>query len=114
MSNVAVSASRSRRVRLLTDEQRAARRVYARQRRAQQPSEMKEAERVRRRQRRAVMTDEQKEAERQRRRHHDRDRRKHRHERRSRHYQSALLRTDGTCNPVDCPLHRQAVRALSV
>jgi hypothetical protein len=44
------------------------------------------------------MTDEQKEAERQRRRHHHhRDRREHH----SRHYQSALLRADGSYNPVD-------------
>ena len=43
------------------------------------------------------MTDEQKEGERQRRRRYNVERR----ERHSPHYQSALLRADGTCNPVD-------------
>ena len=43
------------------------------------------------------MTDEQREAERQRRRRYNLERR----ERHSPHYQSALLRADGTCSPVD-------------
>jgi hypothetical protein len=77
MGRVAASASGSR-VRLITDEQRAARRAYARRRRA-------------------AMTDEQKEAERRR----ARDRARDRRERRSPHYQCALLRADGSSNPVD-------------
>ena len=85
--------SASRRVRIITDEQREAKRVASRQRRAQRTDEQKQAERDRVRQRRAAMTDEQKEAERQ--------RRCHRRERRSRHYQSALLCADGSYNPVD-------------
>jgi flagellar biosynthesis GTPase FlhF len=86
--------SASRRVRILTDEQKEARRVTSRQhraqqleeqkqaerdrarhRRAQRSEEQKQAERDRVRHRRAAMTDEQKEAERQRRRHRARDRR---------------------------------------
>ena len=98
---LAVSASGSRRVRLLTDEQRDARRIYARQRRAQQSDEQKRVNRdrfrERARHRRAAMTDEQKEAERRR----GRDRARDRRESRSPHYQCALLRADGSSNPVD-------------
>jgi hypothetical protein len=129
--------SASRRVRILTDEQREARRVASRQRRARQSNEQKQADRVRARQRRAqrsdeqkqaerdrarqrraAMTDEQKEAERQRERHRARDRREREREqaaagcpppvcpptvshRRSRHYQCALSRLDGSHNHVE-------------
>ena len=99
--------------RSLTDEQRAARRRYARQHRAQQSEKQKQANRDRARQRRAQQSDEQKLANRDRARQRARQRRaamtdeqkeverQRRRQRHSPHYQSALLRADGTCNPVN-------------
>lgn len=98
--------SGSRRVRILTDEQREARRVASRQRRAQRSDEQKQAERDRARQRRAAMTDEQKEAERQRERHRARDRRER--ERESRLLQDVHLLCVHRLYPIVAPVTTSA------
>lgn len=93
------SSSTSRRVRVLTDEQKETNRLRALERRSKMTEEQKEAERVRARERRATMTEEQRQRERQRA--YDRQHAPDRLPRRPRHYQCALSNPDGSHNHVE-------------